>query len=220
MACNSREFRWTPKLSAISGFHPTPYPLGPGSTSLLALIEREFTPWSSTPPIFGASRELINCTQRNVKKRMALGVIFFSRETTLLSFSAPKKACGWAVHPFGGILPCTARDNSSRHSHSLKIQAPSRRDRSLRQALPAPRTPRWAFHRARSAVPGPTFLNLADERWTDIFHNGTSRSFPGLQRFAQDCRRRSLRVPFHPGLCIARAADGGPLRHPPRRSAV
>src|SRR5882724_4423338 len=94
---------------------------------------------------------------------------FFDWKATLNDFSAPEKACGWAVHPFGGILPCTARDTSSRRSHFLKSQAPSRRDRSLRQALPAPRTPRWAFHRARSAVPEPTCLNLADERWTDIF---------------------------------------------------
>src|SRR5882724_7523878 len=49
MACNSREIRWTPKLSANFGFHPTPFPPGPGSTSMPALIEREFTPWSSTP---------------------------------------------------------------------------------------------------------------------------------------------------------------------------
>src|SRR6266850_3787924 len=145
---------------------------------------------------------------------------FFEWMATLNDFSAPEKAYGWAVHPFGGILPCTARDNSSRRSHFLKSQAPSRRDRSLRQALPAPRTPRWAFHRARSAVPEPTFLNLAAERWTDTFHNVTSRSFPGLQRFASGCRRRSLRVPFHPGLYSARAADGGPLRQLPLPSAV
>src|SRR6266481_5533978 len=90
MACNSREFRWTPKLSTISGFHPTPYPLGPGSTSLLALIEREFTPWYSTPHNYGASRELINCTQRNVKKRMAIGVIYFARDYFAVIFCAGK----------------------------------------------------------------------------------------------------------------------------------
>src|SRR6266850_2107614 len=91
MACNSREMRWTPKLSTRFGFHSSPFPLGPVSTSLLALIEREFTPWSSTPPIFGASRELINCTQRNVKKRMTLAVIFLSRNLLRRRFLRRKK---------------------------------------------------------------------------------------------------------------------------------
>src|SRR6266436_4131043 len=145
---------------------------------------------------------------------------FFEWKATLNDFSAPEKACGWAAPLFGGILPCTTRGSSSRRSHFLRIQAPSRRDRSLQQALPARRTPRSAFHRVRSVVRGPTFLNLAAERWTDTFHNGTSRSFPGLQKFASDCRRRSLRVPFHPGLYTARAPDNGPLRQPHRLSAV
>src|SRR6202521_1116493 len=136
MACNSREIFWAPKLSTNFGFHPGPFPLGPGSTSLLALIEREFTPWSSTPPNLGASRELISRTQHNVKKRMALGVIFL-RGTTSLSLSAPEKAYGWAVHPFGGTLPCTARGSSSKRSRVLKSRALSRRDRSPRPAPPA-----------------------------------------------------------------------------------
>src|SRR6266446_7538836 len=109
---------------------------------------------------------------------------FFEWKATLNDFSAPQKACGWAAPLFGGILPCTTRGSSSRHSHFLKIQAPSRPDRSLRQAPPAPRTLRSEFHPARSAVRGPTLLNLASETLTDTFHNGTSRLFPGLQRFA------------------------------------
>src|SRR5882672_2944041 len=109
---------------------------------------------------------------------------FFERKATLNDFSAPEKACWWAVLAFVDMIPCTTAGNSSRRSHFLKKQAPSRRHRSLRQDLPARQMPLSAFHRARSAVPGPTFLNLAAERWTDIFHNGTSRSFPGLQRFA------------------------------------
>src|SRR6267142_7182324 len=76
------------------------------------------------PANFGASRELISCTQRNVKKRMALGVIFF-RGTT----SAAEKACGWAVHPFGGTHPCRAPGSSSKRSRVLKSRAPWRRDR-------------------------------------------------------------------------------------------
>src|SRR6266404_5093605 len=94
MACNSPAIRWSPKLPTRFGFHSSPFPLGPGSTSLLALIEREFTPWSSTPPIFGASRELINCTQRNVKKRMALGVIFFRERLLCCHFLRRKKHVG------------------------------------------------------------------------------------------------------------------------------
>src|SRR3982074_2682167 len=88
MACAWREIFWAPKLSTNFGFRPTPP--GSGSSSLLALIEREFTPWSPTPHNWGVACELISRRQPNVKKRMALGVIFFCG-TTSLSFPRWKK---------------------------------------------------------------------------------------------------------------------------------
>src|SRR5258708_29351061 len=115
------------------------------------------------------------------RKECSSGV-FLSRGSTSTPFSAPERACGWVVLPFGGILPCTAIGSSSTHSHFLKNRAPSQPDQSLRQAPPAPQTFLSAFHRARSATLGPKILNLEGETSTDTFHNGTSRSFLTLQR--------------------------------------
>src|ERR1700738_2931334 len=109
---------------------------------------------------------------------------FFEWRVISNDFFAAETACGWAAPLFVGILPCTKRGSSSIHSHFLKSPALLLLDTSILQGLPAPQTSRSAFRRARSAVPGPTVLISAVETWTGTFHNGTSRSFPGLQRFA------------------------------------
>jgi len=139
-----------------------PKRLGPGSSSLDALIE-ENSPLTSQPQLnrtavhrqteqlqcrFAVASAVISRAHSKVKQRMELRVIFL-----IFSFAAAiswlRTACREALGQGGGILPRKERDNFSGRSLAGNSRALAQRGRLPMVALPVRQTFRWESHPTR-----------------------------------------------------------------------